>query len=233
MTSFGATLAICLYLGWGIATSPLPIAGLLVMLLSKRAKATAWAFTVTWLACQLVAISVFTVVARALASIRVTSSEKDTLAGLMLAVAAAMVIAGLVLVIKQRRHPDPNSGEHTREFLAKAADAGPRQAAGIAVTTAVLNVTNVPYWVGIGLMIHRSRLPLDDRVVLVVLSSIAASLTFILATLAVVVLGGRAERALNWGRDTLVKHSGSVVPSFLLISGACFGLLAAYDLGWL
>lgn len=233
MTSFGATLAICAYLGWGIATSPLPIAGLLVMLLSKQARATAWAFTITWLACQLMAITAFTMLARALASIRITTSEKDDIAGLMLAVGAAMVVAGAVMVVKQRRHPDPNSGGRTRDFLDSAAEAGPRQAAGIAVTTAVLNITNVPYWIAIGLMIHRSRLPIDDRALLVVLSAIAASLTFILATLAVVLLGERAERALAWGRKTLVKHAGSVVPSFLLMSGACVGLLAAYDLGWL
>ena len=46
----------------GHRDEPLPIAGLAVMLLSDRARTTAWAFTGTWLACQVVAVCALTAV---------------------------------------------------------------------------------------------------------------------------------------------------------------------------
>ncbi len=103
----------------------------------------------------------------------------------------------------------------------------------MAFATAALNITNVPYWAAIALVIQRGHPTAVDRVGLVLLGAVAASATFLLASAAMVVLGDRIHPALRRGRDILTAHSGSVVPAVLLMSGAVIGLLAASDLGWL
>ena len=232
MATPGTTDALVVYLGWGIATSPLPLAGLAVMLLSDRARRTATVFTAVWLACQVVAIGLFTAGAGALAHLDISTRLKRDIAFGLMIVAAAMIVAAVVMMLRQRRHPDPSSGAATRAFLAKAEHAGAREAAGMAFATAALNVTNVPYWAGIGLLIQHARVPLGETAALVLLGAVSASLTFLLATILMFAVGSRVTPLLRWVRDELVRHSGSVVPGFLLISGAVLGLLAASDLGW-
>lgn len=232
MASQGATAALVLYLGWGIATSPLPLAGLAVMLLSDRARRTATVFTAVWLVCQLAAIALFTAGAGALAQLDLSTRLKRDIAMGLLAVAVVMIIVAVVMVLHHRRHPDPSAGSTTRAFLGKAEHAGAREAAGMAFATAALNVTNVPYWAGIGLVIQRARVPGQEAAALVLLGAVSASLTFLLATVLMFAFGERIAPALRWLRDELVGHSGSVVPGFLLVSGAVLGLLAASDLGW-
>lgn len=233
MAHQGGTVALVLYLGWGIATSPLPLAGLAVMLLSDRARRTATVFTGVWFACQLVAIGVFTAAAHLLVRLDLSSRTKHDVAVAMLVVAAVMIVAGVALMVRERRHPKPSTGASTREFLQRAGNAGAREAAGMAFATAVLNITNVPYWAAIGLVIERSHAGIGERSALVLMAAVAASSTFLLATVMLFALGSRLTPALRWCRDTLVKHSGSVVPGLLIMSGTVIGLLAASDLGWL
>jgi hypothetical protein len=231
--SFWATAAVVAYLGWGIATSPLPIAGLAVMLLSDRARTTAWAFTATWLACQVVAVTAFALLGGLLAGIDLTSRVKHDIGLAMLVTGALMVLGGCWVLIRQRRHPSPRAGQHTRAFLDRAAAAGPRSAASMAIGTALVNPTNLPYWAGMALVIQRARVGAPEEAALVALGAVFASLTFIVISSLVVVLGHRLDRPLDWARRELVRHSSSVVPGFLITSGAILGLLAASDLGWL
>ncbi|MDQ1247860.1 MAG: hypothetical protein QG597_2232 [Actinomycetota bacterium] len=233
MATPGTTDALVVYLGWGIATSPLPLAGLAIMLLSDRARRTASVFTAVWFACQVVAITLFTTGAAALEHLDLSRRDKRDIAVALLVVAVIMCAAGLTMMIRQRRHPKPSAGASTRDFLAKAQRAGAKEAAGMAFATAALNITNVPYWVAIGLVIQRARVTGPDTVALVLLGAVSASLTFLLATVLMFVLGARITPVLRWLRDELGRHSTTVVPGFLLMSGVVLGLLAASDLGWI
>ena len=221
------------YLGWGIATSPLPIAGLAVMLLSDRARTTAWAFTGTWLACQVVAVCALTAVGGLFAGIDLTTRVKRDLGWAMLIVGALMVVTAGVVYLRQRRDPSSRAGAHTRDFLQRAAQAGPRSAASMAVGTALVNPTNLPYWAGMAIVIQRARLELPQDAALVAIGAIAASITFIAISLLVLALGHRLDRPLDWARKELVKYSASIVPGFLVTSGVVLALLGASDLGWL
>ena len=232
MAGPGALLGLTAYLAWGIATSPLPIAGVAVMLLSERAKRTATAFTAAWWMCQLVAISVFAVVAHYLLAMHVTTDERRALATALAVLGVAMVFAGVVAVLWERWRPNPNSGAHTRAFLARAQVAGPRDAVGMALATSLFNITNLPYWVSIGLLIERSHAELATKVAVVLITSLVASSTFLVITAAVLLTGNRLAHRLESGRDFLVRHSGGVVPSFLIISGLVLIVLAGMDLGW-
>lgn len=233
MHSFWATAAVVAYLGWGIATSPLPIAGLAVMLLSDHARKAAWAFTGTWLACQLAAVGVMTAIGSLFTGIDLTARVKHDIGWAMLVVGALMVVGAGVVFLRQRRHPSANAGSHTRDFLDRAAQAGPKSAASMAIGTALVNPTNLPYWAGMALVIQRARMGSGEDVALVLLGALAASITFIAISLLVSALGHRLDRPLDWTRRELVGHSASIVPGFLVTSGLVLILLAASDLGWL
>ena len=232
MATAGATMGLTAYLAWGIATSPLPIAGVAVMLLSDQAKRTATAFTATWWACQLLAISVFSVIAHYLLNLHVSADERRDLAISLLVLGAIMAGAGVALALRSRWRPRPDAGAHTRSFLTRAQAAGTREAMGMAVATSLFNITNVPYWVSIGLLIERSHADLAAKTGIVVLTSLVASSTFLVITAVVMLTGARFQARLEWGRDELVKHSGGVVPGVLLVSGLVLVVLAGFDLGW-
>lgn len=232
-TSFGSALLVCLYLGWGIATSPLPIAALLVMLLSKDARRTAVAFTATWLLLQAVAIAIFVVLASTLIHADPSPASDQRTGRAMLAVGIACFVLAGGLALWNRAHPNPSRGDKTRQFLQRAADAGPKDAAILAAASVLLNVTNIPYWVGMGVIVERARLNWPDRIVIIVLASIMASITFIVITIAAVLAQKRVDRAAEWGREKLSEHASAAGPVFALTCGFIFTFLGASDLGWI
>jgi hypothetical protein len=87
--------------------------------------------------------------------------------------------------------------------------------------------------VAIGLIIERSKVDAFDRASLIVISSVIASITFILITAIVLLTGDRSKALLAKGRDFVLRHSSSVVPGFLIGSSVGLFLVAAGDLGWL
>lgn len=228
----GASLGLVVYMGWGIATSPLPLAGMAVMLLSDQARRTAATFTAVWFACQVVAITAFTSVSHALVHLDVSSHTKRDIAYGLLAVGVCLLPAAAVMALRNRRHPSPNAGQHTKDFLDRAATAGPREAASMAFATAALNITNVPYWAAIALVIERAHTNTGGQVLLILVAAFAASITFLLAWLAMLLWGDRLHSRLEWLRDTLVRNAGSVVPGLLAITGVICIALAGIDLGW-
>lgn len=233
MSTYGETLAISSYLAWGIATSPLPLAGLAVMLLSERARRTAAVFTLTWWVTQVVALTAFAIGAHLLLGLKLSADERRDIALSLLVLGAIMLVAGAVMGWREWRHPSGDSGHQTRAFLAKAQVAGGKQAAGMAVATGLLNVTNVPYWAGIGIIVERSHLPTPDKISILAVASVVATITFIVISLVVAIGGRRVRHLLERGRDFLERHAGGVVPGFLAVSGIVLCAIAAGDLGWL
>ena len=233
MSSYATALGLTSYLAWGIATSPLPLAGLAVILLARNPGKSAGVFTAAWFCCQLVALSVFAFASHQLVRIQVGAEEKQTIAYLLLGTGAVMLLAGLAIGYRDRRHPNPRNGQRTRDFLRRAEHAGPADAVKLAVLTALLNITNVPYWVAIGLIIERSKVDGLDRISLIVSASLVASVTFIVITAVVLMTGDRSKALLAKGRDFVLRHSSSVVPGFLIGSSIGLFLVAADDLGWI
>ena len=144
------------YMGWGIATSPLPLAGMAVMLLSDQARRTAATFTAVWFACQVVAIAAFTSVSHALVHLDVSSHKRDIAYGL-LAVGVCLLPAAAVMALRNRRHPHAQRRATHQGLPGSSRHRGPREAASMAFATAALNVTNVPYWAAIALVIERAH----------------------------------------------------------------------------
>ncbi len=232
-TSYGAALALCIYLGWGIATSPIPIAALFVMLLSKDSRRTSVAYTATWFVLQFLAIAACTWAARTFIHAAPTESHQHRIGAAMVAVGVACFALAGALALWNRAHPNPARGDKTRVFLKRAADAGPKDAAILAVLSGLLNVTNVPYWVGMGLIIQRAHLAWGERMSIVIAASVAASITFIVITAAAVLATARVNKIAAWGRDKLTEHASASGPIFALTCGFVFTFLGASDLGWI
>ena len=116
-------------------------------------------------------------------------------------------------VVASTKPIEPENGQQTWA-LARAERAGPGRAWKLAIVTALLNITNVPHWAGVGLLIERSRLSVADKVSIIFVTSVVASVTFIFVTILVLASRGRLDRLLGRAA-TSCSHSGSVVPGFL------------------
>lgn len=232
-TSYGAALAFCAYLAWGLATSPMPIAALLVMLLAKDPRRTSTSFTVTWLALQFLAISAFAFAARTFIHVDPTKGEAHRTGTWMIGVGIACFVMAGALALWNRSHPNPSRGKSTRKFLDAAQNAGPKDAAYLALLMAIVNITNLPYWIGMGLMLERAHLSWPDRFSIIVICSIVASLTFIVITVAAALAEDRVKKLAAWGKDKLTKNSSAAAPFFAITCGIIFCFLGASDLGWI
>lgn len=233
MANPNAGIALASYFAWGVATSPLPLAGLAVMLLADRARRTTITFTAVWFGCQLTALALFLWAAKLLGNLHISASTKTDIAWAMCGLGAVMVLSGVSMMLWQHFHPSGNSGKNTRAFLARAEVAGRKDAALMALATSGLNITNFPYWASIALVLYRANITGFDLVAAVLWCAFIASITFILSTAIVLASGDRLLHRVAWAKNLLLRHSGAVIPSFLLISGAVLLVLSALDLGWI
>lgn len=231
MTSFAATLALCAWMGWGLATSPLPLAALGVMLLNNNPARAALSFTATWFTCQLVAIAVCVPMVGLLLGIEFTTHEKSVV-GYVGVILGSLMTIGAVIAWIRSRHSDSTSGaDKSAAFLNRAATATPRQAAQLGFIFGLLNITNVAYWLATALFIHRGELDLAGEATAVLVTALVASSTFIMVSLLALIFRRQLTPWLNKGKQFVLKHSGSIVPGILLTAGLALIAIGTKDLG--
>lgn len=218
-------------MGWGLATSPLPLAALGVMLLNNNPGRAAVSFTGTWFACQLFAIALCVPLIHLLLGIQFTASEKSVVgyAGVIL---GTLITVGAVIAWLRGRRTDATSGQDkTAAFLQRAETATPREAAQLGFIFGLLNPSNIAYWLAAALFIHRGKLDGADEAIAVLVTALVASSTFIVVSLLTLIFRRQLTPWLNRGKQFVLKHSGSVVPGILLMAGLTLLAVGTRDLG--
>jgi len=231
VTSFENTLALCAWLGWGLATSPLPLVALAVMLLNKNPVRAGLAFTGSWFLFQLIAVLVISPLVMRLLSIKMTASQKHVVGWAGVILGTALVVVAVLTWWRERGETNSNQAAKARALIDKAASADVRQAVYLGFFFTLLNVTNVAYWAGVGLFLHRSGLPQDERFEIIFLTALVASSTFIVVTLLVFAFPRQIRPWLDHARNFVLKHSGSILPGLFLVAGLTLLAVGTRDLG--
>lgn len=231
MTSFGTTLLLCAWMGWGLATSPLPLAALGVMLLNNHPARSALSFTATWFTCQFVAIAVSVPLVHLLLGIQFSANERSVVGYVGVILGSLMAIAAVILWSRSRHNQSTSGADKSAAFLNRASTATPRQAAQLGFIFGLLNVTNIAYWLAAALFIHRGQLDLFEQATAVLVTALVASSTFIVISLLALIFRRQLTPWLNRGRSFVLKHSGSIVPGILLAAGLTLVAIGTKDLG--
>jgi threonine/homoserine/homoserine lactone efflux protein len=200
----------------GVMLSPLPIVGVILMLLSNKARVNGPMFLLGWLAG--LAIVVGGIVAFVDPD-RLNQSDGDpsTLSGILHLVLGALL---LFLAVKQLKGR-PKSGEEAKmpSWMAKMQDASPVFAFGMGAFLSGLNPKNLIFDIAAAAAIVAGDLSSSQQIVSVLVFMILASLTIGIPVIWFLVAGESAKAKLDTLRGYLVQYNWIIMCVLFLILG--------------
>jgi threonine/homoserine/homoserine lactone efflux protein len=208
----GAAIGQSLPIAVGVLVSPLPIVAVVLMLVSGRAKANAFAFLVGWF----VAVGAVTLLVATLAGAATPGDDGPPLWAAILKMVLGVLL--LALAVKQWRGRPRDGVEPLAPKWMAAIDAfTPVKAAGLAVLLGAVNPKNLLLVVSGGAAIA-SAAPSDTnaQVVASVVFALVASLGVAAPVFIYLFMGSRAAAMLD-GLKAWMTHNNAVIMAVLLL----------------
>jgi threonine/homoserine/homoserine lactone efflux protein len=200
----------------GVMLSPLPIVGVILMLLSTKARVNGPMFLLGWLAG--LAIVVGGVVAFVDPDrLNKSSGEPSTLNGILHLALGALL---LLLAVKQLKgRPKKGEDPEMPKWMAKLRDASPIFAFGMGAFLSGLNPKNLIFDIAAAAAIVAGDLGSSQQIVAVVVFMVLASLTIGIPVLWYLVAGESAKAKLDTLRGYLVQYNWVIMCVLFLILG--------------
>jgi len=209
----GSVLGDVLPLAIGVAFSPIPVAAVIVMLMTSGARINAPLFLLAWMgSLTLIGVAVFL-----LPGLETLRGDPTRLAGVL---RAGLGLLLLVAAVRQwRARPGPGEPAPTPPWMARLDGLGPAKAAGLAVLLTAVHPKNLPLAVAAAAIIDESRLaPAQQAAGLLTFVALASS-SVALPVLSFLAFGRAADRPLARAKDWLVAHNAVVTALLLLLFG--------------
>lgn len=198
----------------GIASSPLPIVVLLLMLVSAKGRSNGPAFACGW------TISVVTLVILAFSladGIDVADSDGDR--GRVIHLALGLVF--VVLAVSQwRSRPRPGVEPTTPKILAAVDRATPGRAFGLAVAVAVVNPKNLPLAISAGVHLSSAGVDGGSGVTAAIVLGVIASASVLVPVVVVLVAGDLSHDALDRTKTWLLTNNATIMFVLFTVLGA-------------
>lgn len=212
----GAAIGQSLPVAVGVLVSPLPIVAVVLMLVSGRAKANAFAFLVGWF----VAVGAVTLLVALLAG-----AGSDTEAGTPLWAAIVKIVLGLALLllaVKQwRGRPRTGVEPPAPKWMAAIDGFTPVKAAGLAVLLGAVNPKNLLLVVSGGTAIATAAAgDTNAQVVASVVFALVASLGVATPVFIYLFTGDRAATMLDGLKAWMIHNNAVIMAVLLLVLGA-------------
>jgi threonine/homoserine/homoserine lactone efflux protein len=197
----------------GVSISPLPIIAMIVLLMSPRARVSAPAFVLGWVAAVTAALIVFAF----LSGLGVGKGGKGTVAAIVKLVLGTGL---LFLAYKEwRARPAPGESGQLPHWLDAVENMGPLTAGGFGFAIYAANPKNLTVGIAAGVAFASAHLPLEQAAVVCAIYTLLATSTVILPVTAFFVAEKRARPWLDEMRDWLTQHNSAVMAVLLLVIG--------------
>jgi len=197
----------------GVALSPLPVAALLIMLLTPRAKRNGPAFLAGWI----LGISSVGLVVFLAPGIETSRGEPTRLAGLIGLLIGATLIA--LSVQQWRKRPAPGQPIEMPEMLGRLDQVGVGKAVLAGFLLSALNPKNLGLTAAGVAAIDESMLGPADQAVVFSLFTVVASATILLPMAGFFVYRRRTEVLFTRWKDWLIANNSSVLAVLLCVFG--------------
>ncbi|TXK17850.1 GAP family protein [Homoserinibacter sp. GY 40078] len=199
----------------GVAISPIPIIAAILMLLSPRARVTAPAFLLGWLAGIVVVTSVFALVS----TLVETGASDPPLIFAIVRIVLGMVLIGLAVRQWQRR---PRTGQEAAlpGWMRAVDGMGFGAGLGLGFVLAALNPKNLLLSASAGVEIGSGGFPVGEAAVVVAIYAVLAGATVIVPVVGYLVAAERLHPALGSVRVWLVDHNAIIMSVLMLVLGA-------------
>jgi len=207
--AIGATLGFAV----GIAISPVPIAAVILMLFSGRARINGVSFLIAWI----VGIAVVTTIVVLIPGLETDDAEPSDLTGWV-----KLVLGGLLLLggaRQWRSRPGPDDEPPVPGWMARIDDLKPGAAFGLGILLSALNPKNLLLAVAAGASIGALSLSTGETVGALVVFTLVAAITVAAPVLSYLVAGSRLDPTLDRTKAWLIGNNAAVMAVLLVVFG--------------
>lgn len=195
----------------GVAISPIPIAGVLLMLVSKRARTNGPMFLLGWL----VGLAVVGVVVLLIPGLEAGGGEPSTATGIVKGVLGILLL--LLGIRAWRSHPTAGQEAKTPGWMARIDGMSGLAALGLGFLLSALNPKNLLLAVGGAATITASGLTTSQQYIALAVFVAIASLTILVPVVAYLIMGERGERVMTSAKDWLIQNNQTVMAVLLIV----------------
>jgi len=207
--AIGATLGYAV----GIAISPIPIAAVILMLFSDRARSNSLAFLTAWI----VGIAAVTAVVVTLPGLETDDAAPSATTGWVKLTLGVLLVALAVRQWGQR--PGPGDEPAVPGWMARVDQLRPGAAFGLGFLLSALNPKNLLLAVAAGASLNALPLSTGQTVAAVAVFTGLAALTVAVPVVAYLIAGPRMDPTLDRTKAWLIENNSAVMAVLLLVFG--------------
>jgi threonine/homoserine/homoserine lactone efflux protein len=197
----------------GIAVSPIPIAAVILMLFSGRARSNSVSFMIAWI----VGIAVVTGVVVAIPGLEADDSAPSTTTGWVKLVLGVLLLA--VGVRQWGSRPGPDDEPAMPGWMARIDELRPGAAFGLGFLLSALNPKNLLLAAAAGVALGSLPLSTGETVGAVVVFTVIAALSVAVPVVAYLIAGARLDPTLDRTKAWLIANNTAVMAVLLLVFG--------------
>ena len=199
----------------GIAISPIPIAAVILMLFSAKARVNAPIFLSGWV----LGIAAVATVVLLIPGIDPTADDQpSTTAGVIKALLGTLLLAAAIRQWRDR--PAPGEAPHMPKWMSGINSLRPPAAFGMALLLSAVNPKNLVLSAAAGVSIGEADLTSAQTAVSVAIFTALASLSIALPTFGYLIAGERVQPTLSRTKDWLIANNGLVTALLFLVFSA-------------
>ena len=197
----------------GIAVSPIPIAAVILMLFSGRARSNSLLFMVAWVFGIAVASSIVLVIPGLEADDRTPS---DTAGWIKLGLGVLLLVVG---VAQWRSRPGAHDEVAVPRWMNTIDGLAPPAALGLGFLLSALNPKNLLLAVAAGATIGSIDLTRGETAAVIAVFAALAALSVVVPVVAYLVSGHRLDRTLDAAKEWLIANNQAVMAVLLIVFG--------------
>jgi threonine/homoserine/homoserine lactone efflux protein len=209
-SAIGATLGYAI----GIAISPIPIASVILMLFSGRARSNSVAFLVAWI----VGIATVTTVVLLIPGLGADGGEpSDTTGWIKLGLGVLLLLAG---IRQWSSRPGGDEEPSVPGWMERIDSLGPGAAFGLGFLLSALNPKNLLLAAAAGASIAALELSGGEAAVSVIVFTVIAALTVAVPVIGYLIAGNRLDHSLDAAKAWLIGNNAAVMAVLFVVFGA-------------
>ncbi|NKS75420.1 hypothetical protein GS539_03395 [Rhodococcus hoagii] len=212
----GHTAGQIIPLALGMVVSPIPVAALIAILLSARARTNAFAFTAAAVAASAVVVGITAATTRTSAAHAGRAAHPTQLIFATLFGLVFVVLA----VLTWRGRPRNGAPAVMPTWMAQIDTIGPGRAAVLSLLLTVPNAKNLPLELKAGALIAEGHLPPSHAAALTALFAVLGGTALIVLAVLAAVPSKRVTAALGVVKEELIQHNAAIMTVlFVLLAG--------------
>lgn len=207
--AIGSTLGLAV----GVAISPIPVAAVILMLFSERARSNSVAFMVAWI----IGIAAVTSIVVALPGLEADDATPSTTAGWVKLVLGVLLLAAGVH--QWRGRPGPDADVAVPGWMTRIDELRPAAALGLGFVLSALNPKNLLLAAAAGATIASLSLSTGETVGAIVVFTAIAALTVVVPVVAYLLAGARLDPTLDSTKAWLIDNNTAVMAVLFVVFG--------------